>query len=181
MHRKNIFRLAALFSLMAAAYGTAQAQVQVDQAWTRATVPQQQATGIFMQLTSDQDRKLLRAQSPAAKTTEIHEMTRENDVMRMRQVDAVSLPAHKTVELGPGGYHIMLIGLTQQIKVGDAIPVTLTFEKADGAKETQQVQATARALNATTTEGHSAHEMPGVPGAHGMHGAHGTAEQPTAH
>jgi len=101
-----------------------------------------------MQLTSDQDRKLLKAQSPAAKATEIHEMIRENDVMRMRQVDAVALPAHKTVKLGPGGYHIMLIGLAQQVKVGDAIPVTLTFQKADGVKETQQIQTTARALNA---------------------------------
>lgn len=123
------------------------AQVKVDDPWVRATVPQQRATGAFMQLTAPDGARLLGAQSPAAAVVEIHEMTMENDVMRMRAIEALDLPAGKTVELKPGGYHVMLIDLKAQAKEGDTIPVTLIVENKDGQRESIEVAAPVRPLN----------------------------------
>lgn len=139
------------------------APVAIEAAWVRATVPQQQASGMFMTLTSDQDRKLVEVQSSAAQSTELHEMAHEGDVMRMRQVQALALPAGQAVELRPGSFHIMLIGLKAQIKENDLVPLALTFENAKGDRETQDLMVPARALNAanppspTTHSGHMAH------------------------
>jgi copper(I)-binding protein len=122
----------------------AQAQVTVTQPWTRATAPGQSVAGVYMQITSARAGALVSAASPAAKTVEIHEMVMEKDVMKMRPVPRVALPAGKPVELKPGGYHVMLIGITAPLKRGEAVPVTLTVEQADGKRETLQVKAEVR-------------------------------------
>lgn len=125
----------------------AQAQVTVKEAWVRATVPQQKATGAFMQLNAPKDSKLVSASSPITPIVEVHEMAMQDNIMKMRQVPAVELPAGKTVELKPGGYHVMLMDLKQQVKEGDTVPLTLVFESKDGKRETQEVKAQVRALN----------------------------------
>lgn len=123
------------------------AQTQVDDAWVRATVAGQQATGAFFTVTASSDSKLLSVQSPAAKTVQIHESTMKNDVMSMQPADFVALPAGKAVTLNPHGYHVMLIDLVGQVKEGDKVPLTLTVENADGEKESIKVEAQVRALN----------------------------------
>ncbi|MDD1134637.1 hypothetical protein PSFL_37670 [Pseudomonas sp. DD1] len=123
------------------------AQTQVDDAWVRATVAGQQATGAFMTITASSDSKLISAQSPVAKTVQVHQSTMKNDVMSMTPVEFVALPAGKAVTLDPHNYHIMLIDLVQQVKEGDKVPLTLTVENAKGEKESIKVEATARALN----------------------------------
>jgi copper(I)-binding protein len=125
----------------------AAAQVTVTDPWIRGTVPQQMATGAFMQLKSAQDAKLVEARSPVAGVVEIHEMKLENNVMRMRAVPALELPAGRMVELKPGGYHVMLMDLKQQMKEGEVVPVTLVVESA-GKRETIEVRATVRAPTA---------------------------------
>ena len=142
-------------SLIAAA---AHADVTVKDAWVRATVPQQKATGAFMQLSAPKDTKLVSASSPITPVVEVHEMAMQDNVMKMRQVPTVELPAGKTVELKPGGYHVMLMDLKQQVKEGDTVPLTLVFEGKDGKRETQEVKAQVRALNSAAT-----------PAAHGDH------------
>jgi len=134
--------LAALLTLPAAA------QVAVTDAWIRGTVPGQKATGAFMQLTSLSDMALVGAASPAAKVVEIHQMRQEGGMMKMNAVDRVALPANKTVELKPGGYHIMMMDLTQPLRDGESIPLTLTFEDKAGKKQTVEVKAAVRALTA---------------------------------
>lgn len=129
------------------AASTAHAQVRVSDPWVRATVAQQKATGAFMQLSSQNGTKLVSAASPAAAIVEIHEMAMENDVMRMRQISGVALPAGKPVALQPGGFHVMLINLKRQLKPGDTVPLTLTFENANGEREISEVTAQVRALN----------------------------------
>ncbi len=124
------------------------AQVNIKDPWVRATVPQQKATGAFMQITAAKDAKLVEAKSAAAAVVEIHEMAMENNVMKMRAIPGLALPAGKAVDLKPGGYHVMLIDLKAQIKAGDTIPVTLVVEGKDGKRETIEVKAAARALNA---------------------------------
>ncbi len=149
--------IATLLSLTASAWAQAPANVEVKDAWIRATVAQQKATGAFMQLTAKADSRVVQATSPMAGVVEIHEMAMENDVMRMRAVPALPLPAGKTVELKPGGYHVMLMDLKGPVKEGDVVPVSLVVEGKDGLRQTVEIKAMARALNtpaAAKAEGH---------------------------
>ncbi len=130
--------------------GAAHAQVAVSNAWVRATVPAQQATGAFMQLQAAADSKLVAASSPVAGIVEVHEMAMDHDVMRMRQLPYLALPAGKTVELRPGGYHIMLLQLKRQAKEGDRLPLSLVIEDKDGRRQTVQTEAVVRGLAAGT-------------------------------
>lgn len=139
------------------AFGTAaQAQTTVTAPWVRGTVAQQKATGAFMQLTSAQGGRLVSASSPAAGVVEIHEMAMEGSVMRMRAVAGLDLPAGKPVELKPGGYHVMLMELKQQLKAGESVPITLVFENKDKKRETIEITAPVRPLNAAAD--HSTHK-----------------------
>ena len=146
-------RLLSALALMWAA-GAAHAQVTVGDPWVRATVAQQKATGMFAQVTSAQGGKLVAASSPVAAVVEIHEMAMENNVMKMRAVPGLELPAGKAVDLKPGGYHVMLMGLKQQVKEGEVVPVTLVVEGKDGKRESVEVKAPVRAL-AAQAAGHS--------------------------
>ena len=128
--------------------GTAFAQVTVSDPWVRATVAAQKASGAFMKLTATRNTRLVEARSPVAGVVEIHEMALENNVMRMRQIRGLDLPAGKAVELKPGGYHVMLMDLHAQVKEGDEVPLTLTIENKAGSRETLEVKAAARPLNA---------------------------------
>ena len=125
--------------------GAAHAQVVVTGQWVRATVPQQKATGAFMQIKSPTDVKLVSVSTPVAGVAEVHEMAMDGNVMRMRPVSALPVPAGQAVELKPGGYHVMLMDLKGQVKDGDIVPLTLVFEGADKSRATVQVTAQARA------------------------------------
>lgn len=129
---------------------SAQAQVTVSDAWVRATVAQQKATGAFMQLKSVKDVRLLEVRSPVAGVAEIHKMEMADNMMKMRAVDSIDLPAGKVVELKPGAYHIMLMDLKAQVKDGDVVPVTLVVEGKDKKRETIEVKAIAKPLNQAT-------------------------------
>jgi copper(I)-binding protein len=122
------------------------AQVKVDEPWVRGTVAQQKATGAFMRLTAEKNARLVAASSSVAGVTEIHEMAMDKDVMKMRQIPALDLAAGKATELKPGGYHVMLMDLKQQIKAGDTVPITLVFEDEAKRRFTQEVQAPVKAL-----------------------------------
>jgi copper(I)-binding protein len=122
--------------------GTAWAQaahVQVDGAWARASVQGQTGTGAFMRLVSKENTRLVRAETPVAGVTEVHEMKMEGDVMRMRAVPMLALPAGQAVELKPGGYHLMLMDLKAPLAKGSSVPITLVFEDAKGQQTRQSV------------------------------------------
>lgn len=152
----NIKRAVLGLTLLGLAFQVS-AQTKVDDAWVRATVPTQSASGAFMTLTADSDSKLLSVATPVAKDVQIHEMSMKNDVMRMGPVNSVDLPAGKAVKLDPNGYHVMLMGLTGQLKDGESVPLTLTVENAKGEKETVEVKASVRSL--TNMEGHDHSKM----------------------
>lgn len=126
--------------------GLAQAQTTVTDAWARGTVPQQQGTGAFMRITSASGGRLVGVASPVAGIAEIHEMKMEGGVMKMAAIPSLELPAGQPVELKPGGYHLMLMGLKQQLKGGETLPLTLTIEAKDGRKETLELKLPIRAL-----------------------------------
>ena len=102
----------------------------------------------FMKIRSTEDAKLVGAASPSASIVEVHEMAMKDNVMMMRAVDELPLPAGKTVELKPGGYHVMLIDLVKPLATGDKVPVTLTIVGKDGRKSTLEVKAEVRAMGA---------------------------------
>ncbi len=133
--------------------------VQVDGAWVRATVKGQQATGGFMDLTSPQAVTLVGFESKVAKRAELHEMVMDGDVMRMRAIDNLALPAGTKVSLKPGGHHLMLVDLKQSLSDGSVIPVTLLIKGADGkvTKQTVQVPVRAQQMAHPHGEHHHAH------------------------
>ena len=134
------------------------AQVSISEPWVRATVPQQKATGAFMQIVSPADARLVEVRSPAAKVVEVHEMVMDKDVMKMRAIPGLDLPAGKSVELKPGGYHVMLIDLNAQVKEGDMVPMTVIVEGKDGKRESIEVKAPVRPLN-SAAGGMQMHKM----------------------
>jgi copper(I)-binding protein len=129
---KNIL----LAMLLAAAAPCALAQIDVRDAWIRATVPSAKASGLFMRITSSQDAQLVAVRSAVAGVAEIHQMKMDGQMMRMHPVDAVDLPAGRTVDLASGGYHIMLMSLKRQLKEGETVPVTLVFRKQGKGSDT---------------------------------------------
>jgi copper(I)-binding protein len=115
------------------------APVTVEGAWARASVQGQKGTGAFMTLTAREKLTLVGVATPVAGVAELHEMKMEGDVMQMRAVPALELPAGRKVELKPGGYHLMLMDLKAPLKVDTQVPVTLSFRDAQGQTRTLQL------------------------------------------
>jgi len=131
MNRNRIRNRATLAALLLAAAASALAQVKVEQPWARPTVEGQMAGGAFLKIQNQGGAdRLLAASSSAAGMVQLHSMAMDGNVMKMREVEAIELPAGKTVELKPGGLHIMLMGLKAPLKAGSSVPLTLKFEKA---------------------------------------------------
>ncbi|MBQ0959239.1 copper chaperone PCu(A)C [Ideonella sp. 4Y11] len=141
--------LAAVAFLASLSVGSALAQTAVSEAWVRGTVPAQKATGAFMQIKSAQGGRLVSAASSVAGVVEIHEMKMDGNVMKMAALPkGLELPAGQTVELKPGGYHVMLMELKQPLKDGDSVPLSLVVEGKDGKRETLELKAPVRPLGA---------------------------------
>ena len=111
--------------------------IVVEQPWARAAL-QGGNGGAFLTLRNSGTAadRLVSASSPLARAVEIHETVREGDVMRMRPVTAIEVPAGGSVTLRPGGSHVMMTGLTQALRAGTTVPLTLNFERA-GAVQVQ--------------------------------------------
>ena len=115
--------------------------VTVTDAWARATVQGQKATGAFMKITAKDNAKLVGVSSPAAGVAEIHEMKVEKDVMKMAALpNGLDLPAGKAVELKPGSYHVMLMDLKAPLAKDTTVPMTLTFQDAKGVKSNLELK-----------------------------------------
>ena len=124
-------------------------EVTIKEPWVRGTVRGQKATGAFMQLTASEAATLVAVESPVAGSVQIHEMKMENDVMKMRAIQKLDLPAGKAVDLKPGGYHMMLMDLKQPLKKGEAVPIKLRFESKDKTFKTIEIKAQVRELGAS--------------------------------
>ena len=106
--------------------------IKVENAYTRATVPGQQVAGGFMKIENKGASvdQLLSASSPAAGEVQLHEMAMEGNVMKMRQVKDIAVPAGGAVELKPGGLHLMFMNIKAPLTAGETVPVKLKFAKA---------------------------------------------------
>lgn len=137
--------MAAVLLTMGGMASAAEPLVQVNGAWIRQAVKGQSGTGGFMQLTSSQPLTLTGFRTPVAASAELHEMAMEGDVMRMRAIEALPLPAGQAVALQPGGHHLMLMGLKKALKAGTQVPLTLRLRTSDGRAIEQQVKVPVRA------------------------------------
>ena len=121
----------AALSLSAQAHEIKVGKLTIAHPYARATAPAQPVGGGFFKITNQgTDDRLLSATAEVSKAVEMHSMAMEGDVMRMRQVDAIALPAGQSIELKPGGLHMMFIGLKAPLKAGAEFPLKLKFEKA---------------------------------------------------
>lgn len=150
-------RMAWLAALMIAGWVTpAAAQLaSIKDPWVRATAPRQKSTSAYMEITASRAGRLVEASSSVAGIVEIHEMRMEKDMMRMRAVPSLDLPAGQPVALEPGGYHIMLMDLKVQIKDGDKVPITLVIELRNGSRQSVDLTASVRPLQASSSHGAS--------------------------
>ena len=129
-----IFACAALaHTVIAAESAASSARIKIADAWVRAPAPGQTTAGAYVELTSDRDAAIVAAGSPAAARVEMHSTTTEGGVMRMRAVPRIDLPAGRSVKLGAGGTHLMLIDVKQTLKAGDRVPLTLSVQTAGPA------------------------------------------------
>jgi copper(I)-binding protein len=131
----NTMKLKTLTLIAALASGSVYAQtVEVKDAWVRTTVAGQKATGAFMNISARDGAQLVGVSSPVAGVTEVHEMKMEGEIMKMRPVPILDIPAGKTLALKPGGYHVMLLDLKVPLAKGGSVPLTLVFKDARGAE-----------------------------------------------
>ena len=114
--------------------------------WVRATAPGQKIAGAYLKITSATAAYLIGGSSAAAKAIELHKMTMENNVMKMRPVTRLELPAGSAVEVKPSGYHFMLIDVARPLVKGDNVPITLMVEGNDGQRHNIEVKAGVRDL-----------------------------------
>lgn len=163
---KSLVAAALLSTTLAASALASEATVgdiTVRDAWTRATPPNAMAGGGFLIITNNgaSDDKLVAASAPVTERTELHEMAVIDGVMKMREMEGgIPVPAGATVELKPGGLHVMFMDIKQPLKEGETLPITLTFEKAGTVTVDMPIaKIGAKEMN---------HDMHGGAGGHGM-------------
>ena len=122
--------------------------IQIENAWARATAPGQDAAGVDMSIISKQAATLVGVSSPASKSVELHSMTHENGMMKMREVKFIELPAGKRVNLGESGYHLMLSGLRTPLKAGDSVLLTLSIKVGNKPVVKVETRVEVKPLNA---------------------------------
>ena len=133
-------------------------EITVRDAWSRATAPGQDAAMVDFTISSPEVARLVGFECGICRAAELHSMTHENGMMKMRQVDAIELPAGKAVNLGASGYHLMLIGLKHPLQAGEQVTLTLKVRSADGQERKVTVNAEVRPINAAK----SAHDEDGM-------------------
>ena len=156
-------KFVAIATLISLASGSLYAQnVEVKDAWVRASVQGQKATGAFIQLTASQPTTLVGVATPVAGVAEVHEMKTDGDVMRMRALpNGLPLPAGKPVALTPGGYHVMLMDLKATLPKDSTIPLTLVFKDAKGVESRVELKlpvATTAPGGASAAAAHAGHK-----------------------
>lgn len=126
------FLLLAVLAAPAVAVAQGTSPLRVEQPFARATAPTARAGSAYMTIVNSAATadRLLRAESVVAGRVELHTVIKEGDVMRMREVPAIDVPANGKATLAPGGLHVMLMELKAPLKAGDTASITLVFEKA---------------------------------------------------
>jgi copper(I)-binding protein len=136
--------VSALAALVICASAATAAEVRVENAWARSPAPGQKTASAYVELTSASDAALVAAASPLAGRVELHSMTLDGGVMRMRSLPRIDLPAGKTVKLAPNGLHLMVFDLKNPLKPGDKLPLVLTIQRPGSPATTLNIEAEVR-------------------------------------
>jgi periplasmic copper chaperone A len=142
---QNISKLLILISLLVAQ--SAHAAVTITDAWVRENAPGQAVGAAYMTLKSADESTLVFVESPAAGSVEIHSMTMNNNVMKMRKLEELALKAGKLEKLAPGGFHLMLFDLKKPLKSGEKVDFKLCFKDKAGNITHQLVTAPIKSAN----------------------------------
>lgn len=126
----KLIKFLAIFSLLSACHDTP--KVQITDGWARASAPGQTVGAAYMTLKSTEDSTLVYVETPVADATEIHSMTMDNGVMKMRMLEELTLKANTPEKLAPGGFHLMLMDLQKPLKVGEKVELRLCFKDTKG-------------------------------------------------
>lgn len=145
---------------LAFAHDYSAGDLKIGHPYTRTTPPGAVAAGAYLSIENKGKAadKLLRAASPAAGLVELHSMSMDGNVMRMRAVPSIDVAAGATVKLAPGGLHVMLQDLKRPLKEGERIPMTLVFERAGEVKVELAVQKSDAAAGHDAHAGHGGHK-----------------------
>ncbi|NPA58050.1 MAG: copper chaperone PCu(A)C [Aquificae bacterium] len=129
MKKIGLFLVILVFGLV---YAYTQPVIKVVDPWVRAVPPTMKNSALFMTIINDgdEDDELIEVKGDISKMIQIHRTVNENGVMKMVHVEKIEIPAHSKVELKPGGYHVMLMGLKRPLKEGEKIKFTLVFKKS---------------------------------------------------
>ena len=132
MVRLAVLSLVLSAGVIAAGQAQSPTPISVEHAWARATPGNIRTGGVYLTIVDHGpgDDRLVAVSTPVAGKAEVHEMHEDKGVMVMRPVGGIAVAPGQSVELKPGGYHVMLMELKQPLKEGDNFPLTLTFEKA---------------------------------------------------
>ena len=144
LRRLALAALAAILALPAFALDYKLGAIEIGHPWSRATPPTAESGGGFLAITNTGTTpdRLIAVKSPAADKVEIHEMKMDGNIMRMREVEkGIEIPPGATVELKPGGFHVMFMGLKAPFAKDAKVPLTLVFEKAGSIDVELMVQA----------------------------------------
>lgn len=154
----NFFRLTALLFGMLLSTFVHAADIKVEGAWARTTLPGQDDGMVSLVMTSKQAATLMGISSAACKAVEMHSMTHDNGMMKMREIKTVALPAGKAVDFEKSGYHLMLIGLNSPLKEGENVPLTLRIKnKNQRMIEIKTLAAVKSITSVKATDGEDAH------------------------
>jgi len=144
----NLLRFSGLLAALFLSASVYAGDIQVENAWARATAPGQDAASVDMTLTSKHAATLVGVSTPVAGSAELHSMTSENGMMKMREVKSIELPAGKALNLGESGYHLMLNGLKAPLKEGETVPLTLNIRTGKQGVVKVKIRAEVRSLTA---------------------------------
>ncbi len=145
----NLFRFGGLLAALFVCASVYAGDIEIQNAWARATAPGQDAASVDLTITSKHAAALVGVSSRVARTAALHSMVTEGGMMRMREVASIDLPPGKTVNLGESGYHLMLVGLKAPLKEGETVPLTLNIRVGKLGMVKVKTRAEVRSLTAT--------------------------------
>lgn len=156
LNQYAVFLLLAINSTFAFSLGNTATNdiVAISEAWVRPTNPGQEVGAAYMTLTSKQNLDLVSAISDASGSVEIHSMTMENGIMKMRNLDSLALEAGKPYRLAPGGFHLMLFDLKKPLNIGEYVNFVLTFKNKNNEQFKQNIKANIQAPKESASHKH---------------------------
>ena len=142
----NFYRFGGLLAALLLSASAYAGDIQVEGAWTRATLPGQDMAMVYMSITSKQAATIVGVSTKVSKAAEMHTMEHKGGMMKMYEVKSISLPANAKMEMSMHGYHLVLAGLKAPLKAGATVPLTLNIEMADKSIVKVDVKAEVRPL-----------------------------------